>query len=207
MFCFFFFFGLLQLSSLSKALSKDICPPLRNRTVLPLLLSQDHDEHLAKLTEGRLMIFSHDVAPDYLRTKPDLATEQKMIQNEQKASSITAEAAVKQVSQYHKVTTHLWEMVSKAHVEWEMETNSRPGVQQTSSMADTHALVAAVGCGKGIKPVMTGMGGPSTSGSPNMMVPPSIRGVNPNVGGMPKVTPPVLKTNIKSAMSVHGYNR
>lgn len=195
------------MTSLSKCASRDICPPLRNRTVLPLLLSQDRDENLIQLTQGRVPVFSHDIVPDYLRTKPDPITEQKILQNEQKAANLSAEAAVKQVTQYHKVTTHLWEMVSKAHEEWEIEASSRPGVQQTSSMADTHALAAAIGCGKGLKPNIPNMpGSPSGSGS-NMMVPPAIRNVNPNTGPMPKGPPPTIKTNIKSAMSVHGYNR
>lgn len=188
-------------------MSKDLCPPLRNRTVLPLLLCQDRDEHIVQLTQGRVPAFSHDIVPDYLRTKPDPVTEQKMIQNEQKASNLSAETAVKQVTQYHKVTTHLWEMVSKAHEEWEIEVSSRPGIQQTSSMADTHALAAAIGCGKGLKPGMPGMSGQSTPPGGSMMVPPAIRNVNPNVSSMPKGPPPIIKTNIKAAMSVHGYNR
>lgn len=59
-------------------------PPLRNLTVLPLQLSPERDEILLKLTEGRIPVFSHDLVPDYLRTKPVPTAEQRMLQHEQK---------------------------------------------------------------------------------------------------------------------------
>lgn len=133
-------------------------PPLRNFTVLPLLLSPEHDENLWKLTEGRIGVFSHDMVPDYLRTKPDPAAEQRMLQHEQKANSLNVETAAKQVAQYAKVVAHVFDMVSKAREEWEVEASARTGVQQTSSLADTQALVSAVGMGKGLKGTMTGTG-------------------------------------------------
>jgi mediator of RNA polymerase II transcription subunit 8 len=46
---------------------------------------------------------------------------------------------------------HVWDIVSKAREEWETESGSRSAATQTSSVADTHALVAAVGMGKGLK--------------------------------------------------------
>lgn len=58
--------------------------PLRNLTVLPLLLSPERDEALLRLTEGRISVFSHDMVPDYLRTKPEPTAEQRMLQHEQK---------------------------------------------------------------------------------------------------------------------------
>ncbi|KAK9878896.1 hypothetical protein WA026_003725 [Henosepilachna vigintioctopunctata] len=58
-----------QLMALSKVLSHDKCPVLRNLTVLPLLLSPERDEQLAQSTEGRVTTFAHYLVPDYLRTK------------------------------------------------------------------------------------------------------------------------------------------
>jgi mediator of RNA polymerase II transcription subunit 8 len=55
------------------------------------------------------------------------------------------------VTAYSKVVNHVWDIVSKAREEWETESGSRSGAAQTSSVADTHALVAAVGMGKGLK--------------------------------------------------------
>lgn len=181
-------------------------PELQNLTVLPLLLSPERDEALFQLTEGRIPVFSHDMVPDYLRTKSDPMAEQKVMQHEQKGNSLSAETAMKQVAQYTKIVSHVYEMVSKTREEWEGESASRAGVQQSSSMTDTHALVAAVGMGKGLKGNMTGPGGP-------MMVPPAIRGQAPmssvspsGVGPMGKA-PSAVKTNIKSANQIHPYGR
>lgn len=200
-----------QLTGLSKILSKEICPPLRNRTVLPLMLSPERDELLVNMTQGRVPVFSHDIVPDYLRTKPEPMAEQKMLQNEQKAANLSAEAAVKQVAQHNKVVSHILDMVSKKREEWDIESSSRAGIQQTSSMADTHALVAAVGMGKGLKlgmPMSVPGGGPGS-----MMVPPAIRPPAPmssvSPGGVNQLgkAPSAIKTNIKSAMQVHPFQR
>jgi mediator of RNA polymerase II transcription subunit 8 len=72
-------------------LGHDKCPALRNLTVLPLLLSPERDEQLFRLTEQRVPMFSHDLVPDYLRTKPDPEVEQKMLQLEHKATNMTFE--------------------------------------------------------------------------------------------------------------------
>ena len=118
----------LQLTGLSKVLANELGPPLRNLTVLPLLLSPDRDEALWQLTEGRISVFSHDMVPDYLRTKPEPAAEQRMLQHEQKANSLIAETAIKQVAQYTKVVSHVFDMVSKAREEWEGESSARSGI-------------------------------------------------------------------------------
>lgn len=78
-----------QLTGLSKILANEMGPPLRNLTVLPLLLSPERDEALWQLTEGRISVFSHDMVPDYLRTKPEPAAEQRMLQHEQKVGRIS----------------------------------------------------------------------------------------------------------------------
>lgn len=101
-------------------------------------------------------------------------------------------------------------MVSKAREEWEVESSARSGVQQTSSMTDTQALVAAVGMGKGLKGPLPGAAGP---GAPGMMVPPAIRpsGTLPatSTAGGAQMTkaPSAIKTNIKSANQIHPYQR
>lgn len=65
----------------------ELGPPLRNLTVLPLLLSQERDETLLQLTEGRIPVFAHDMVPDYLRTKPEPTAEARMLQHEQKVKN------------------------------------------------------------------------------------------------------------------------
>jgi len=76
------------LTGLSKILAHELGPPLRNVTVLPLMLSPERDENLLQITEGRIPIFCHDLVPDYLRTKPEPAAEQRMIQHDQKVYNI-----------------------------------------------------------------------------------------------------------------------
>lgn len=78
---------------MSKILSHDKCPVLRNLTVLPLLLSPERDEQLAQMTEHRVTTFAHDLVPDYLRTKLEPVAESKMVQLEHKAASLTYENA------------------------------------------------------------------------------------------------------------------
>lgn len=62
---------------------------------------------------------------------------------------MTAETTIKQVAQFNKILTHVFDMVTKAREEWDVEASTRPGIQQTSSLSDTHALLTAIGLGKG----------------------------------------------------------
>lgn len=83
----------VQFSSLSKILSHDKAPNLRNLTVLPLRLSPEKDEELLRLTEGRIPTFAHDLVPDYLRTKLEPQAEQKMMQLEAKAANVNIDTS------------------------------------------------------------------------------------------------------------------
>lgn len=90
--------------------------------------------------------------------------------------------------------------------EWESEGGARGGTAQTSSVADTHALVAAVAMGKGLKPMgVPGVPGGNVPGG--MMVAP----VGPPVGqpGMMPMgkAPSSIKTNIKAANQMNPYGR
>lgn len=87
------FIVLFQFSAISKVLSHDKTPPIRNLTVLPLLLNPERQEELLKLTEGRVPAFTHDLVPDYLRTKPEPDVEHKLLQLEHKAASLSYDAA------------------------------------------------------------------------------------------------------------------
>lgn len=193
-----------QLTALSKMLAHDKSPPLRNLTVLPLHLTPERDEELVRLTEHRIPAFSHAIVPDYLRTKLDPEIELKQHLMEQKAVAMTVEQYQKQMSAYSKAVNHVWELVSKMREEWESEGSARGGTAQTSSVADTHALVAAVAMGKGLKPqqsVPAGM----------MVAPVGTPGgpMNPNPPGMGPMgkAPSSIKTNIKAANQIHPYTR
>lgn len=165
-------------------------------------LSPDVDEHLVKLTEGRLPIFSAECVPDYLRTKPDPLMESRLNLHEAKANALTNETANKQVQQYTKIVSHVYDLISKARDEWEIESMNRNVQMPTFSQADTHTLIKAVGMGTNLKV----MGGPVG----NMLIPPGPRipgpvqmsSVSPNLPQMGKL--PSIKANIKSA-SLHPY--
>ncbi|KAL1458202.1 hypothetical protein WDU94_008369 [Cyamophila willieti] len=201
-----------QFSAISKVLSHDKTPPIRNLTVLPLLLNPEREEELIRLTEGRVPAFTHDLVPDYLRTKPEPDVEHKLLQLEHKAASLSYDAAQKQAATFNKVITHVLDIVSKSREEWESEAGSRGGTGQTSSMSDTHSLVAAVGMGKGLKMMMPQPGAPM---GPGMMVAPggpgrTVAPVMPmGPGGQPMgmmgKTPSGIKTNIKAAAGIHPY--
>lgn len=66
-------------------------------------------------------------------------------------SSFSRASFQKQLTQYTKVIGHVWDIANKAREEWESEAGARATQAQTSSAADTHALLAAVGMGKGLK--------------------------------------------------------
>ncbi|KRT81851.1 hypothetical protein AMK59_5867 [Oryctes borbonicus] len=210
-------FALLSghLTSLSKILSHDKCPVLRNLTVLPLLLSPERDEQLAQMTEHRVSTFAYDLVPDYLRTKLEPLAENKMMQLEHKAATVAYENAQKQVAAYQKVVTHIWDIVSKAREEWEVESSARGNTQQHSSVSDTHLLVTAVGMGKGLKPVPSSNGQPGQAPGSMMVAPQGRPGSASGQGQIPPATqsmtmnkaPSAIKTNIKSATQIHPYGR
>lgn len=189
-----------QLAGLSKQLALEYTPPIARYTVLPLHLSPDVDEHLVQLTEGRLPVFSAECVPDYLRTKPDPAMESRMNLHEAKANALTNETAAKQVAQYTKIVSHVYDLISKARDEWESDAMNRNAQMPTFSQADTQTLVKAVGMGTNLK----------VMGGQNMLIPPGPRpgpvqmsSVSPNLPQMGKL-PSSIKTNIKSA-SLHPY--
>lgn len=192
------------MTGLAKILSHDVLSPLRSLTVLPLMLSPEKDDALWQLTEGRIPVFSHDLVPDYLRTKPDPVAETRMLQYEQKANNLAAETALKNVAKYNKVVTHVYDMLNKAKEEWEIESQQRAGIQQTSSISDTNTLVAAISLGKNLKPGMTGM--PQGPGEAFMR--PRLAGPQPmNPQGPMGRAPSAIKTNIKAANQIHPYNK
>lgn len=107
------------------------------------------------------------------------------------------DTAAKQVSQFTKVISHVYDMVNKAREEWDVEASSRAGMQQTTSISDTHALVAAIGMGKALIPEA----GPMVPPRPSL---PSGPAVSTTATGK---APSAIKTNIKSANQIHPYSR
>lgn len=211
-----------QLSTLNKVLKNEKMPLLKNQVIIPLLLSPDRDEEIMRLTEGRVPVFSHEVVPDHLRTKPDPEVEDQEKQLSSEAARITPEAAQKQVQNMNKLCTNLLDKMIKE--ERDSDVASLRQNKQTYNPADTNALVAAVAFGKGLSNRRPpGPAGPMGAGQagPGGMIPGSapmqqmsmqsnqqqhMAGVPMAQAGQPGKIPSSIKTNIKSA-SLHPYQR
>ncbi|XP_073936490.1 mediator of RNA polymerase II transcription subunit 8 isoform X2 [Castor canadensis] len=154
-----------QLNTLNKVLKHEKTPLFRNQVIIPLVLSPDRDEDLMRQTEGRVPVFSHEVVPDHLRTKPDPEVEEQEKQLTTDAARIGADAAQKQIQSLNKMCSNLLEKISKE--ERESESGGLRTNKQTFNPADTNALVAAVAFGKGLsnwRP--SGSSGPGQPGQP-----------------------------------------
>lgn len=108
------------------------------------------------------------------------------------------DTAAKQVSQFTKVISHVYDMVNKAREDWDVESG-RAGIQTTSTVADTHALVAAIGMGKGLVPETGSM----VPVRPTMAAGSAASTPASTIGKAPSG----IKTNIKSANQIHPYSR
>lgn len=192
-----------QLNTLLKVLRNDKTPPLRNRILLPLFLNPERDEELAKMTENRVQLFNHEVVPDYLRTKMD--PELETIENQviSKSNQMSLDAAQKQIASLNKIANNIMELVKNAKEEWESESGQRSSIAQTSSAADTNALIGALSLGKGLRPSL----GSPKSQSPLPQASGQGRGgkaFTMHPGGK---MPSTIKTNIKAAGGAHPYGR
>ncbi|KAM4642264.1 mediator of RNA polymerase II transcription subunit 8 [Discoglossus pictus] len=211
-----------QLSTLNKVLKNEKTPLLKNQVIIPLILSPDRDEEIMRLTEGRVPVFSHEVVPDHLRTKPDPEVEELEKQFSSDAARITPEAAQKQVQNLNKMCSNLLDKIIKE--ERESDIGGLRQNKQTYNPTDTNALVAAVAFGKGLSnrrppggPMAPGQAGGMLQGSAGMQqvsmsLPPNqqqhMGGVTMGQAGQPGKMPSNIKTNIKSASgAMHPYQR
>ncbi|XP_025942672.1 mediator of RNA polymerase II transcription subunit 8 isoform X2 [Apteryx rowi] len=137
-----------QLNTLNKVLKHEKTPLLRNQVIIPLVLSPDRDEEIMRQTEGRVPVFSHEVVPDHLRTKPDPEVEEQEKQLITDAARISPDVAQKQIQSLNKMCSNLLEKISKE--ERESESGGLRQNKQTFNPADTNALVAAIAFGKGL---------------------------------------------------------
>ncbi|XP_040263761.1 mediator of RNA polymerase II transcription subunit 8 isoform X2 [Bufo bufo] len=214
-----------QLNTLNKVLKNEKTPLLKNQVIIPLVLSPDRDEEIMRLTEGRVPVFSHEVVPDHLRTKPDPDVEDQEKQLSADASRITPEVAQKQVQTMNKLCNNLLDKLIKE--ERESDVGNIRQNKPTYNPADTNALVVAVAFGKGLSNRRPpGPGGPMGPGqaAPGGMLPGAAGmqqvsmnmqtnqqqhmpgGVSMAQAGQPGKMPSSIKTNIKSA-SMLPYQR
>lgn len=191
-----------QLNTLLKNMKHERTPALRRYICLPLALSPDRDEELARMTEGRVAAFPHDLVPDYLRTKPDPEVEQKHAHLESRASAVAQEAAQKQLAVMEKMAQSLTKQINRVRDELESRATARAEVEKTFEVGDTFALVAAVSNGKGLRPALP----PHLAGGGPPMRPQPPGAIGGGPPSMPKATSSI-KTNIKAASQVHPYAR
>ncbi|XP_015787078.1 mediator of RNA polymerase II transcription subunit 8 [Tetranychus urticae] len=192
-----------QINNLLKILKSEKTPPLRNRIFLPLLLSPDRDEDLAKLTEGRVVAFNHEMVPDYLRTKLEPEIESIEAKQIVKASTMNQEVGQKQITSINKIANTIIELVRTTKDEWESGSTQRSSIPVTSSIQDTNIILAAIYLGKGLKPSTIT---PKTEPRPGSIGPQIPGQSGPRPPGISKA-PSAIKTNIKSASQVNPYGR
>lgn len=180
-----------QLNTLLRVLRNEKTPALRHRVTLPLLLSLERDEQLATLTEQRVPAFTHDLVPLYLRTKAEPSVEQRHLALENRAATTSTDSTQKQVTTMNKVVNNLLDTVTQVRDDWAADA-SRCQLAQTSSLADTQALIAAVGTGKGLKPAPV----------IRPTAPPIVNPTNVQAPTTHKA-PSTVRTNIKT--NVHGH--
>merc|ERR1712192_119008 len=128
-------------------------PSLKKYITLPLLLSPDRDEELLKITEHRVQTFSHDLIPDYLRTRPDPEIESRHQGYEQRAAGVVGDTQSKQLSVMDKITRDTLKLITREREEMDAKSAGRNEQEKGQSMEDTSALLAAINHGKGLKAV------------------------------------------------------
>ncbi|XP_003741807.1 mediator of RNA polymerase II transcription subunit 8 [Galendromus occidentalis] len=201
-----------QMSNLLKVLRSDKIPKLRNRIILPLLVSPDPDPELQRITEGRVPLFNHQAVPDYLRTLCDPEIEAADQAITAKASQMTGEATQKLIVAHNRISQNACEIIRSSRDDWDVDASSRAPPSCIAS--ETTVLVSATLGGRSVRgPGPHGSGAlgtnsPKPIGGP--MGPGGSRGGSmaaPQSGGgkMPTAT---IKTNIKSGGGMsHPYMR
>lgn len=127
---------------------------IENRVVLPLLLTPDRDEELAKLTENRVHMVNHEMVPDYLRTKPDPEIEELDKTLQIKASTISPDVAVKQINAMTKLVDNISTIIRSSSAKSDIEL-SKQAMKPSYEPSETNALIIAVSTGRGLVPGMS----------------------------------------------------
>ena len=193
-----------QMNSLLRTMKAEKTPSLKKYITLPLLLSPDRDEELLKITEHRVHTFSHDLIPDYLRTRPDPDLEARHQGYEARAGGVLGDQQTKQLTVMEKINKDTLRLIDKYREDMDAKSAVKNDMEKTFSPEDTNLLLAAINHGKGLKSSVSGPGPLVNRGSP---VP--SQGVSMQGPGQQAVNkaPSTIKTNIKAASQVHPYQR
>lgn len=196
---------LLKIFSGQTAFKKHLC--------LPLILSQERDEDLLRLTEGRIPQFSHDIVPIYLRSlaDPEVQAKYNMFESLRTTPVLaphSPEKLQKQLNVLEKVSRECLKLVKREREDLDARVNLRHDLDKTCVMEETYNLVAAIANGKDLReraqiPILL-------EPQPNMQ-PLAVGGSmgmgpgGPQGPGPTHKMPSVLKTNLKGARNP--YNR
>ena len=195
-----------QMNSLLRTMKHEKTPALKKYITLPLLLSPDRDEELLKITEHRVQTFSHDLIPDYLRTRPDPDIESRHQSYEGRAGLIVTDQQTRQLNAMDKITKDTLKLIARDREEMDAKSAVKNEMEKTHSVEDTNTLLAAINHGKGLKAAGP-PGGPGSLVSRNSPVPgPAPGSMGPGQQQVSKA-PSTIKTNIKAASQVHPYQR
>jgi mediator of RNA polymerase II transcription subunit 8 len=141
-----------QLNMLMRFLKNDpTIMNVKNLTLLPIRVSPDADPELTALTESRVMQFSHEVVPNYLRTKQEPEIESQERQFTLKANTITPDVGHKAVITVNKIVTQVCESVKNWKEEWDSQATDAAVRSVTSSAVDTNSIISAITMGRGVK--------------------------------------------------------
>ena len=185
-----------QMNSLLRTMKHEKTPSLKRYITLPLLLSPDRDEELLKITEHRVQTFSHDLIPDYLRTRADPDIESRHAGLEQRAAGVAADQQQKQLTVMDKITRDTLKIIARDREEMDAKSANKAEQEKTHSMEDTSALLKAINYGTGLKTAVPGPPLVSRHSPAPTMTP-----------QQPTKAPSTIKTNIKAANQVHPYQR
>ena len=191
-----------QMNSLLRTMKHEKTPALKKYITLPLLLSPDRDEELLKITEHRVQTFSHDLIPDYLRTRPDPELEARHQTYETRAGGVVPEQQSKQLTVMEKITKDTLKLIGSKREEMDAKSAVKNEMEKTYTMEDTNALLAAINHGKGLKSGGGPGPGPMVNRNSPVPGPPVSMGPSAQQKG-----PGPIKTNIKAASQVHPYQR
>jgi len=206
-----------QLTILNKSLKSEKTSPFRSYGLLPLLLCQDLDAELQRVSEGRVPTFNHEVVPHHLRTKPEPEVELKEEQLTRRIFNTTLETGTKQVNGFTRFIKGIDDTVRSIASSMDAHMSDRHvNAQPTHNSNDTQMLLAALSSGKGLKrgpgsgtsTPIGHQGSPlpsSSSPTPSMMS--SSAGSSGAGGSMGNKMASSVKTNLKAASNHNPYSR
>ncbi|KHN84309.1 Mediator of RNA polymerase II transcription subunit 8 [Toxocara canis] len=132
---------------------------LRKHLLVPHTLSNQIDPDLQQATQNRVHCWNHDVAPDYLRTKPNPEVEADEMQLDNEKNSRTFDQVNKQIAAMNK---HLESLLNSLADNARSQADAHVDVPIYNNQ-DTQKLVRAVINGEGLRPTRGGVSAENAS--------------------------------------------